>query len=137
MKRRTALYLTSLAILASTQASAAYSATAHSDGELAIEVVDNATGQPVAARMHLYAGRSAGTATTVKRSVKLNMPGSAEFGGHFYIDGKATLPLRIGAYNFELEAGPEYLTQSGHFEKKRTTPPHIKKKTKKKQKPHT
>jgi hypothetical protein len=44
------------------------------------------------------------------------MPNSAEFGGHFYIDGKATLPLRVGAYTFELEAGPEYLTQNGQFE---------------------
>jgi hypothetical protein len=44
------------------------------------------------------------------------MPGSAEYGGHFYIDGKATLPLRVGPYSFELEAGPEYLTQNGQFE---------------------
>jgi len=87
-----------------------------SDGELTVEIIDSVTGQPVAARMHLYAGRSSGPAMATKRPVKLNMPGSAEFGGHFYIDGKATLPLRMGPYTFELEAGPEYLTQSGHFE---------------------
>lgn len=116
MNRRIALYLTTLTILAATRASTAYSATSHPDGELTVEVVDSVTGQPIAARMHLYAGRSTGPATTAKRPVKLNMPGSAEFGGHFYIDGKATLPLRIGAYNFELEAGPEYLTQNGQFE---------------------
>jgi hypothetical protein len=91
-------------------------AAPHSDGELTIEVIDSATGKPIAARMHLYAGRTAGLTTAAKRPVKLNMPGSAEFGGHFYIDGKATLPLRVGPYNFELEAGPEYLTQSGHFD---------------------
>lgn len=44
------------------------------------------------------------------------MPGSAEFGGHFYVDGKATLPLRVGAYTFELEATPEYLNQTGQFQ---------------------
>ncbi len=94
----------------------ALAVSAHPDGELRIEVVDSTTGQPIAARMHLYSGRNAGTAANAKRPVKLNMPGSAEFGGHFYIDGKATLPLRVGPYMFQLEAGPEYLTQSGHFE---------------------
>src|SRR3954452_20089272 len=66
--------------------------------------------------MHLYSGRTTGPATAAKPPIKLNIPGSAEFGGHFYIDGKATLPLRVGPYSFELEAGPEYLTQSGHFD---------------------
>ena len=83
-------------------------AAPHPDGELRIVVVDSATGQPLAARMHLK--------TAAGRPVKLNLPGTAEFGGHFYIDGKTTLPLRVGQYTFELEAGPEYLTQSGHFE---------------------
>jgi hypothetical protein len=91
-------------------------AAPHADGELRIEITDAATGQPIAARMHLYAGRNPNPAATTKRPVKLNIPGSAEYGGHFYIDGKATLPLRMGAYTFELEAGPEYLTQSGQFE---------------------
>ena len=113
MNRRIVLYLVALASLTSTLRSPAYSAAAHPDGELTVEVVDSATGQPIAARMHLYAGRNAGPTAAAKRPVKLNMPGSAEFGGHFYIDGKATLPLRVGQYTFELEAGPEYLTQSG------------------------
>lgn len=95
-------------------------AAPHTDGQLRIEVVDSATGQPIAARMHLIAGsstsRKAGATTRAKRAVKLNLPGTAEFGGHFYIDGTVTLPLRVGQYTFELEAGPEYLTQSGHFE---------------------
>ena len=90
-------------------------AVPHPDGELRIEVIDAATGQPIAARMHLSMGRKAGVAATAQHPVKLNMPGSAEFGGHFYIDGKATLPLRVGQYTFELEAGPEYLSQSGYF----------------------
>ncbi len=58
----------------------------------------------------------AGAGSGAKHAVKLNLPGTAEFGGHFYIDGTITLPLRVGQYSFELEAGPEYLTQSGHFE---------------------
>lgn len=90
------------------------------DGEVRIEIVDKATGQPIPARMHLSAGKQvAPTATTKarpKRPVKLNLPGSAEFGGHFYIDGTTTLPLRTGPYTFELEATPEYLNQTGGFE---------------------
>src|SRR5436190_12027912 len=89
---------------------------AHPDGELRIEVVDSDTGQPIAARMHLYAASSAVRRTaavqTAKRPTKVNLPGTAEFGGHFYIDGTIALPLRIGSYLFELEAGPEYLSQS-------------------------
>jgi hypothetical protein len=90
-------------------------AAPHADGELRIEVVDSATGQPMVARMHLSTGRKIGANTSAQRSIKLNLPNTAEFGGHFYIDGKATLPLRVGQYSFELEAGPEYLTQSGYF----------------------
>ena len=116
MDQRNILTVVAFASLTITLRSTAYSAPAHADGELTVEVVDSATGQPIPARMHLFAGRSAGAAAATKRLVKLNMPGSAESGGHFYIDGKATLPLRKGAYHFELEAGPEYLTQSGHFE---------------------
>ena len=81
-------------------------AAPHADGELRIEVVDSATGQPIAARMHLSTGRKAGARVQSKRPVKLNLPGTAEFGGHFYIDGAVTLPLRIGQYTFELEADP-------------------------------
>ncbi len=83
-------------------------AAPRADGELEIEVVDKATGQPIAARMYLK--------NTRKRPVRLNLPKTAEFGGHFYIDGRLTLPMRRGQYSFELDAGPEYRTQSGHFE---------------------
>jgi hypothetical protein len=96
------------------------SAAPRSDGELQIDVVDKATGQPIPARIHLSAGKqvapAAASRARPKRSVALKIPGSAEFGGHFYIDGAATLPLRSGPYTFELEASPEYLTQSGGFE---------------------
>jgi hypothetical protein len=82
-------------------------AAPHSDGQLAIEIVDAATGQPIAARMHLKNGRG--------RPVTLRAEGLRQYADHFYIDGKLTLPLRVGQYTFDLEAGPEYRTQNGHF----------------------
>lgn len=86
---------------------AAFSAP-RADGQLEIEVVDKDTGQPIAARVHLQNSR--------KRPVKLGVPNTAEFGGHFYIDGQLPMPLRRGQYTFEVDAGPEYRTQTGHFE---------------------
>jgi hypothetical protein len=83
-------------------------AAPRADGQLEIEVVDTATGQPIPVRVHLQNAR--------KRPVKLNVPHTAEFGGHFYIDGRLTLPLRRGQYTFEIDAGPEYRMQTGHFE---------------------
>jgi hypothetical protein len=95
-------------------------AAPRADGEVHIDVVDRATGKPISARMHLWSGRNAAAKPAGKarsnRPVKLNLPGSAEYGGHFYLDGAMTLPLRAGQYSFELEATPEYLTQSGQFE---------------------
>jgi hypothetical protein len=83
-------------------------AATRADGQLTFEVVDDDSGKPIAARMHLKNSRG--------RPLTLRLPNTAEFGGHFYIDGQLTLPLRIGQYTFELDAGPEYRTQSGHFE---------------------
>jgi hypothetical protein len=84
------------------------SAAQHADGELQISVVDAETHQPIAARMHLKNARSKG--------VKLKVGGLNQYADHFYIDGRVTLPLMIGQYTFELEAGPEYKTQKSHFE---------------------
>jgi hypothetical protein len=83
-------------------------AAPHSDGQLLIEVVDAESGQPIAARMHLKNRRG--------RPVRLRAAGLHQYADHFYIDGKLTLPLRIGQYTFDVEAGPEYRTQHGHFE---------------------
>jgi hypothetical protein len=88
--------------------SALLHAAPRADGELEIEIVDADTGKPLAARVHLMNAR--------KRPVKVNVPNTAEFGGHLYVDGTLTLPLRRGQYTFEIDAGPEYRTQSGHFE---------------------
>lgn len=95
-------------------------AAPRADGQLQIDVVDAATRKPIPARMHLNMGRKATPNATgkprAKPPVKSHLPDSAEFGGHFYIDGSAALPLRVGQYSFELEATPEYLTQSGQFD---------------------
>jgi hypothetical protein len=84
------------------------SAAQHADGELEIIVADADTHQPIAARMHLK--------TAHGKEVKLKGAGFNQYADHFYIDGRITLPLAIGQYVFELEAGPEYKTQNGHFE---------------------
>jgi hypothetical protein len=78
------------------------------DGRLAIEVVDSETGQPIAARLHIKNSRG--------RPLSMRRPDTAEFGGHFYLDGSGDLPFRMGQYTFELDAGLEYRTLSGHFE---------------------
>ena len=83
-------------------------AAPRADGELRVKIVDSERGQPLPARIHLQNSR--------RRPVNLRLPGSAEFGDHFYVDGSAALPLRAGQYAFEIEATPEYHSQSGHFE---------------------
>jgi hypothetical protein len=78
------------------------------DGELRIEVIDAETRQPIAARVRLVDQR--------ERDVPAAGWGLSRLGDHCYIDGEATLGLRVGAYRFEVDAGPEYRTQKGHFE---------------------
>jgi hypothetical protein len=50
------------------------------------------------------------------RPVRLSSPGAAAYDDHFYFDGQLILALRRGGYTFELDAGPEYRPQTGHFE---------------------
>jgi len=95
-------------LLCAVLASRPLGAAPRSDGELAIEVVDAETEKPVVARMHLKNSRG--------RPARLRVVGLNQFADHFYIDGQATLGLRVGQYTFDLEAGPEYRTQQGHFE---------------------
>jgi hypothetical protein len=108
MTCRIALYKALCLALVVTLQSTPLHAAPRPDGQLEIAVVDSQTGQPIAARMHLR--------NTRRRPVELNLPNIAEFAGHFYIDGRLVLPLRRGQYAFELDAGPEYLNQTGHFE---------------------
>lgn len=79
-----------------------------SDGELTIEVIDAESLKPLAARVHLRNRRG--------RPVRIRTGGLQPFADHFYIDHRSTLGLRVGQYEFDMESGPEYRTQSGHFE---------------------
>jgi hypothetical protein len=75
-------------------------------GQLKLTVVEKETGKPLAARMHLKNG-----AGRMPRIPKLPV-----FADHFVFDGEVTLKLPKGQYRFELECGPEFLDQQGHFE---------------------
>ncbi|MEX2169479.1 MAG: hypothetical protein WD851_09210 [Pirellulales bacterium] len=81
---------------------------ARTDGRLEISVVDSETGQAVPARIHLRDSRG--------RPVRSRGWGIAPLGDHAYVDGSAKLDLRRGQYEFDLDAGPEYLSQRGNFE---------------------
>ncbi len=82
------------------------------DGQLELSVVDAADGQPTPVRLHLRDAR--GRATHPARGI--DDWGTAPLGDHVYLEGPAVLGLKRGAYRFDLDAGPEYRTQSGHFE---------------------
>lgn len=74
--------------------------------QLEIRVVDKDTGQPLAARMHLKNARGA----------PVRPPKAPFWKDHFVFDGVIVLELVQGMYTFELETGPEYRLQTGHFE---------------------
>ncbi len=82
------------------------------DGQLELSVVDVKTGQPVAARLHLRDARDG--AVSPARGV--DPWGAAPLGDYVYVDGETLLGLRRGVYRFDLDAGPEFRTQHGHFE---------------------
>jgi hypothetical protein len=75
-------------------------------GKLTISLVDAKTNAPVAARMHLQTARG--------KAVKL--PRTPFWKDHFPLDKTKTFRLRPGAYEFQIERGPEYRVVSGHFE---------------------
>ncbi len=88
-----------LASLAACQAAAA-------EGQLEVRVVDKDTGKPLAARMHLKNGQG--------KPVK--PPKVPFWKDHFVFNGATLLELPTGMYTFELETGPEFRVQSGHFQ---------------------
>ena len=66
------------------------------EGRLTVNAVDKASGQPVAARMHLRNARG--------RPIK---PRKVPYWkDHFVFDGTITLDLPLGTYLFEMEARP-------------------------------
>ena len=74
-------------------------------GQLELNVVDAATGQPVACRVHL-----------MNQSRKAKKPPKVPFWhDHFALDGSILLKLPNGSYVFEIERGPEYRVVTGHF----------------------
>lgn len=77
------------------------------DGKLTIRVVDEDSSQPIPARMELRNQRG--------RPVRLRAKGAISVDGYFVFAGEVTLELRKGAYQFLVEAGPEYQTRTGHF----------------------
>ncbi|PHS00314.1 MAG: hypothetical protein COA78_24130 [Blastopirellula sp.] len=74
-------------------------------GELEIQVVDEKTQKPLAARMHLMSSKDR----------RQRVSGVPNWGNHFSFVSKVILELPPGEYHFELEAGPQYLTQTGYF----------------------
>lgn len=75
-------------------------------GELELKVIDAATGEPIAARLHIKD----------KRGKTPKMPKLKGWQDHVMIDGEAVITLPNGNYTFEAERGLEYRPQSGHFE---------------------
>ena len=76
-----------------------------SEGNLELIVTDEATGQPIACRVHLQ--NAAGLAKKV-----LKMP---FWNDHFVCPGKVVLKLPKGQYTFVIERGPEYVDCAGYF----------------------
>jgi hypothetical protein len=75
------------------------------DGRLELRVVDQATGDPLAARMHLKN----------PRGQAVRPPKAPFWRDHFVFDGTIVFDLPLGTYPFELECGPEYKLSTGSF----------------------
>src|SRR5947207_6843617 len=75
------------------------------EGRLLIHAVDKATGQSIAARMHLKDARG-----------KIIRPPKVPFWkDHFAFDGSIMLDLPLGTYTYEIESGRECKFQTGSF----------------------
>lgn len=75
-------------------------------GEVRVSILDQASGNPVAARVHL-----------IDANGKAQRPAGLPFwSDHFVCDGKAALELPDGSYTYTVERGPEFTAASGRFE---------------------
>jgi hypothetical protein len=83
-------------------------AAGRADGKLELVLVDSQTGEPIAARMSLRNARG--------RPVRIRQAEVVSSGDHFYFPGTVVLELGRGQYTFDLDSGPEYRSQAGHFE---------------------
>ncbi len=82
-------------------------AAARYDGQLTINVLDEQSKKPIPVRMELRNGRG--------RAVRVRAEGIISHGDYFVFEGRVTLRLRKGPYQFLIEAGPEYQTRPGRF----------------------
>jgi hypothetical protein len=80
-------------------------AAAADKGRLEFRIVDKASGEPMAARMHLKD----------QQGKPVRPPKVPFWKDHFAIDGTIVFELPLGTYTFELGAGPEYRFQNGYF----------------------
>jgi hypothetical protein len=81
------------------------SAAMANEGQLELQVVDKATGKPIACRLHLK------TAQGKPRLIKK----LTTWDDHVIVPQTVTLKLPVGNYTFEIERGPEYKRVSGYF----------------------
>ncbi len=102
MPKYPTVILLTLATLASLAASTTLLAAG---GVLEIRVSDEASGEPVAVRMHLKDARGK----------PVRPAGRPYWHDHFVFDGRAVLRLPVGNYTFEMERGPEYRLRTGNF----------------------
>ncbi len=75
------------------------------NGELEIRIVDDATGEPIAAQVQLRDRR--GRIRPIRKTATWNH--------EYVVDGKAILSLNPGTYTFRVRRGPEYRDLDGHF----------------------
>ena len=80
---------------------------ARDDGVLTLNVANEQTGEPLAARLKLTNARG--------RPVRTRPEGAAVLKDGIYFAGDVALKLPRGEYQFLLEAGPEYRTRPGRF----------------------
>ena len=102
---RLSLLMPFFLLLAAAQGHSTAWAGKPSEGKLELLVSDEATGQPVACRVHLQS--AAGLAKKV-----LKMP---FWNDHFVCPGNVLLKLPKGQYTFVIERGPEYVDCAGYF----------------------
>ena len=74
------------------------------NGEVELRIVDEQTGELIAARMHL-----------TKKGTVVKPKDVVYWHDHFMIPGKTILDLPPGEYQFTLERGPEYRVRTGYF----------------------
>ena len=76
------------------------------NGELEIRIVDDQSGEPIAAQLQIRDRR--GRVRPIRRTANWNR--------QYAVDGKAIVSLAPGRYTFTVSRGPEYLEHDGHFQ---------------------